>query len=156
METIKNYIRLYPVRCVLVVNFIVLFVVGIGCYTAGRQSAERDFNLSRVQTTERQLESARSELSEAVRANQSARDITTDSIVVNNRIEQSIDRSASAISRSEAANERTSAAVDAAQQLVREAKRTAEQDTDLIADSKRILERAVQRNKRTAIEAEKE
>lgn len=142
--------------CIIVAIVIsIVLCVGIGCYFAGRQSAERDADIRRVQSTMQQLDDATKQLDEAVRANQSARDITTDSIVVNERIDASIDRSASAVERSESANIRTGAAITDAQQLVSDAKRTADESAKLIDDSKSILKRAVSRNQRTTIEAEK-
>ena len=42
VEKITDYLRLYPVRCVLIISFIVLCVVGIGGYYVGQQSTSSD------------------------------------------------------------------------------------------------------------------
>lgn len=151
METIKRYINW---RIVGAIGVIVIVLLCIGCYVAGRESAERDANIQRIQSTQQQLNNATEQLDEAARENQSAREITADSVVINDRIEQRIDSSETAVSRSEEANARTSAAISEAKQLVADAKRTAEQDSSIITDSKSILERAITRNQKAAIEAE--
>lgn len=60
-KPIKNYICLYPIHCIGIISLVLLFVVGIGCYYAGHNGAERDVELERVQSVIAQLESAQSE-----------------------------------------------------------------------------------------------
>ena len=150
METIKNYIRLYPLRFVLTVSLIVLFVVGIGCYTAGRQSAERDANLSRVQTTERQLNDASKQLSEAARTNSTARNVAQRSEQLNESIKYSIDRGSESVENSKAANQRTATKIAEAQRIIADAKRTAIESERIARDSKSILEGARERTEKEA------
>lgn len=135
VEKIADYLRLYPVRCVIIISFIVLFVVGIGGYYVGQQSTSRDADIQRVQTVERQLTNAGAELDEATAENQTARRIVDDSAVINQRITESVDRSQSA-------NTRTADAVEQAQSIVRNASATADENAKLIADSQRIIENA--------------
>ncbi len=142
VEKITDYLRLYPVRCVLVISFIVLFVVGVGCYYAGQQSTSRDINIQRVHTVERQLNNAGAELDEATRTNQSARNTVADGVIINERINDAVARSKESIERSESANRRSTDALTEAQQLVRSASATADENAKLIADSQRIIENA--------------
>lgn len=142
--------------CIIVAIVIsIVLCVGIGCYFAGRQSAERDVDVRRIQSTQQQLNNATKQLDEAAKENRSAREITADSVVINDRIEQRIDSSETAVSRSEEANTRASAAVKEAQRIITVAKSTATESERIASDSKSILERAITRNQRTAIEAEK-
>lgn len=134
---------------------IIVFLICFICFNAGRESAERDNELRRVRSTQQQLDDTAKQLNEAVAENRAARKLVTDSIVINERLDASLDRSSSAVARSEAANKRTGSAVSEAQSIIADAKRTAEQDAKLISNSKLIIERAVQRNKRTAVKAEK-
>lgn len=133
----------------------IVLCICIGCYIAGRESAERDVDVRRIQQTQQQFNDATKQLDETARENQSAREITADSIVINDRIEQRIDSSETAVSRSEEANERARAAVAEAQRIITVAKSTATESERIASDSKSILERAITRNQRTAIEAEK-
>lgn len=151
METIKRYINW---RIVSVIGVIVIVLLCLGCYVAGRESAERDANIQRIQSTQQQLESASKKLSEADRENQSARELTADGVVINDRIEQRIDNSETAVSRSEEANTRARAAVNEAKRIITDAKRTATESEYIARDSKSILERAITRNQKAAIEAE--
>lgn len=151
METIKRYINW---RIVGAIGVIVVILLCVSCYFAGRNSAERDADIRRIQSTQQELDDVTKQLDEAARENQSARELTADGVVINDRIEQRIDNSEAAVSRSEEANARTSAAISEAKQLVADAKRTAEQDSSIITDSKSILERAITRNQKAAIEAE--
>lgn len=151
VETIKHYINWR----IGAIGVIVVILLCVGCYFAGRESAERDANIQRIQSTQQQLNNATKQLDEATRENQSAREITADSVVINDRIEQRIDSSETAVSRSEEANTRTSAAVEEAQRIITAAKSTATESERIAGDSKSILERAITRNQRTAIEAEK-
>lgn len=144
METIKNIIDKYRIGHVVVIGFI-MFSIGLVCYWAGYHAGERNVDVERVQSVERQLESARSELNEATRTNQSARELTADSVVINDRIEQRIDSIETAVSRSEEANTRTSAAVEEAQRIITAAKSTATESERIASDSKSILERAKRR-----------
>lgn len=122
----------------------IIAVIGICaiCYHVGYGSATRDVNIQRVQSTQQQLDNAREQLKEADRTNRSARELVTNSVTTNDRIKQSI-------ARSEDANRRTSTAVNEAKSIVTDAKRTAEQDERIIADSKSILERAIERARQT-------
>ena len=151
VETIKRYINWRIVGAICVVIVLLCF----GCYIAGRESAERDANIRRIQSTQQQLDDVTKQLDEAARENQSAREITADSVVINDRIEQRIDSSEAAVSRSKEANARASAAVEEAQRIITAAKSTATESERIASDSKSILERAITRNQRTAIEAEK-
>ena len=117
----------------------------LSCYIAGRESAERDVDVRRIQSTQQQLNNATKQLDEAARENQSAREITADSVVINDRIEQRIDSIETAVSRSEEANTRTSAAVEEAQRIITAAKSTATESERIASDSKSILERAKRR-----------
>lgn len=144
METIKNIIDKYNIGYVVACIFI-LFSIGLVCYWTGYHAGERNVDVERVQTVERQLDNASSQLDEATATNQSARNIVTDGVVINERIDASIDRSASAVERSQEANSRTGAAITESQQIVTGAKRTADESAKLIAGSKSILERAYRR-----------
>lgn len=151
METIKHYIN---GRTISIIGAIVIILLCICCYIAGRKSAERDADIRGVQSTMQQLDDATKQLDEAARENQSAREITADSVVINDRIEQRIDNSEAAVSRSEEANTRASAAVEEAQRIITAAKSTATESERIASDSKSILERAITRNQKAAIEAE--
>lgn len=151
METIKHYIN---GRTISIIGAIVIILLCICSYIAGRKSAERDADIRGVQSTMQQLDDATKQLDEAARENQSAREITADSVVINDRIEQRIDNSEAAVSRSEEANTRASAAVEEAQRIITAAKSTATESERIACDSKSILERAITRNQKAAIEAE--
>ena len=142
METIKRYINW---RSVSAISVIVVILLCIGCYIAGRESAERDADVRRIQSTQQQLGDARAQLGEADRENQSARELTADGVVINDRIEQRIDNSEAAVSRSEEANARASAAVAEAERIITVAKSTATESERIASDSKSILERAKRR-----------
>lgn len=142
METIKHYINGPTIS---IIGAIVIILLCICCYIAGRESAERDVDVRRIQSTQQQLNNATKQLDEAARENQSAREITADSVVINDRIEQRIDSIETAVSRSEEANTRTSAAVEEAQRIITAAKSTATESERIASDSKSILERAKRR-----------
>lgn len=142
VETIKHYIN---GRTISIIGAIVVILLCVGCYFAGRNSAERDVDVRRIQSTQQQLNNATKQLDEAARENQSAREITADSVVINDRIEQRIDSSETAVSRSEEANARASAAVEEAQRIITAAKSTATESERIASDSKSILERAKRR-----------
>lgn len=154
VETIKGNLGRNTGIIVAIVICIVLCIC-IGCYLAGRESAERDADIRRVQSTQQQLDDATEQLDEATRTNNTARDTAQRSEQLNESIRYSVDSSADAVAKSKAANARTSAELSEAKQLVADAKRTAEQNSSIIANSESILERAITRNQRTAIEAEK-
>lgn len=136
-------------RRYIIIGCAVFIAFCIACgYYVGQQSTSRDADIQRVQTVERQLNNAGAELDEATRTNQSARNTVADGVIVNERIDASIDRSASAVERSESANSRTGAAITDAQHIVSDAKRTADENAKLIADSQRIIERAAERTAR--------
>ena len=141
METITNYLRVHPLRCVIITSLSVIFI-GIGCYTAGQRTAERDAQLQRVQSTQKQLEYTGTELTNATTTNSTARGIVTDGIRLNDAIDASIDRSTARISDSETANGKTSTAITDAQLIVRDASATAEQSANIVSDSQRILNTA--------------
>lgn len=143
VEKIKSYIN----SCNIGGWAIIIILLCLGCYFyfAGRNSAERDANIQRIQSTQQQLNNATEQLDKAVRENKSARRIVTDSIVVNERIEQRIDSSETAVSRSEEANARASAAVAEAERIITVAKSTATESERIAGDSKSILERAKRR-----------
>lgn len=149
METITNYLRVHPLRCVIITSLFVLFI-GIGCYTAGQRTAERDAQLQRVQSTQKQLEYTSTELTNATTTNSTARGIVTDGIRLNDAIDASIDRSTARISDSETANGKTSTAITDAQLIVRDASATAEQSERVISDSTAILDRAYKRAQKAA------
>lgn len=142
VEKIKNYINSCNIGGWVI---IVIVLLCLGCYIAGRESAERDADIRRVQSTQQQLDDAAEKLDEAARENQSAREITADSVVINDRIEQRIDSSETAVSRSKEANARTSEAVEEAQRIITVAKSTATESERIASDSKSILERAKRR-----------
>ena len=127
VETYKRYIIAGAV-------IVVLLLCGIGYYL-GRSTANRDAELQRVSDVKQQLEYTTTELNNATRTNSEARNAVTDSVVINQRIEDSV-------SRSEDANARTGQAVTEAKRLIEDAKRTADEDASLITDSKRILDAA--------------
>lgn len=151
VEKIKSYINSCNIGGWAI---IVVILLCVGCYFAGRSSAERDVDVRRIQSTQQQLNNATKQLDKAVRENQSARRIVTDSIAVNERIEQRIDSSETAVSRSEEANARARAAVAEAERIITAAKRTATESEYIACDSKSIIERAITRNQKAAIEAE--
>ena len=151
METIKRYINW---RIVGAIGVIVIVLLCLGCYVVGRESAERDADVRRIQSTQQKLGDARAQLGEADRENQSARELTADGVVINDRIEQRIDSSETAVSRSEEANTRARTAVNEAKRIITDAKRTATESEYIASDSKSILERAITRNQKAAIEAE--
>lgn len=142
-------------RVIMCIVCVFLFCVGITCYFGDRGTTERGTDIRRIQSSQQQLESATEQLDEAVRENQSARNVATDSIIVNDRIEQSINRSTSAVEQGKAANTRTSAAVSEAQRIITDAKSTAAESERIISDSKRILERAQKRTEISATGREK-
>lgn len=142
METIKRYINW---RIVGAIGVIVVILLCVGCYIAGRESAERDVDVRRIQSTQQQLNNATEQLKKAARQNQSARELTADGVVINDRIEQRIDSSETAVSRSEEANARASAAVAEAERIITVAKSTATESERIASDSKSILERAKRR-----------
>lgn len=153
VDTIKGNLGRNTGIIVAIVICIVLCIC-IGCYVAGRESAERDVDVRRIQSTQQQLNNATKQLDKAVRENQSAREITADSVVINDRIEQRIDSSETAVGRSEEANTRARAAVNEAKRIITVAKSTATESERIASDSKSILERAITRNQKAAIEAE--
>ena len=144
-------------RRYIIIGCAVFIAFCIACgYYVGQQSTSRDINIQRVQTVERQLTNASAELDEATRTNQSARNTVADGVIVNERIDASIDRSASAVERSESANRRSTDAITEAKQLVRSASATADENAKLIADSQRIIENArIRFEKGTSCGAEK-
>lgn len=142
VEKIKSYINSCNIGGWAI---IVIILLCLGCYFAGRNSAERDVDVRRIQSTQQQLNNATEQLEKAVRENQSARRVVTDGVVINDRIEQRIDSSETAVSRSEKANARASAAVEEAQRIITAAKSTATESERIASDSKSILERAKRR-----------
>lgn len=142
VEKIKSYINSCNIGGWAI---IVIILLCLGCYVASRESAERDADVRRIQSTQQQLDDARTQLEEAAKENQSARDFTSGSIVINDRIEQRIDSSETAVSRSEEANARASAAVAEAERIITVAKSTATESEHIASDSKSILERAKRR-----------
>lgn len=155
VEKIKSYINSCNIGGWAIIVIILLCVGCVGYYIAGRESAERDADIRRIQSTQQELDDVTKQLDEAAKENQSARELTADGIVINDRIEQRIDSSETAVSRSEEANARASAAVAEAERIITVAKSTATESEHIASDSKSILERAITRNQRTAIEAEK-
>lgn len=151
VETIRHYIN---GRTISIIGVIVVILLCVSCYFAGRNSAERDADIRRIQSTQQELDDVTKQLDEAARENQSARELTADGVVINDRIEQRIDNSEAAVSRSEEANTRASAAVEEAQRIITAAKSTATESERIASDSKSILERAITRNQKAAIEAE--
>lgn len=149
VEKITQYINRRTLCITGVVGIIVLLLC-IGCYTYGQRAAERDIELQRVQSAERQLTNVGAELDEATRTNQSARNTVADGVIVNERIDASIDRSTARISDSETANGKTSTAITDAQLIVRDASATAEQSERVISDSTAILDRAYKRAQKAA------
>lgn len=142
VEKIKSYINSCNIGGWAI---IVIILLCLGCYVASRESAERDADIRRIQSTQQELDDATKQFDEATRTNNAARDTAQRSEQLNESIRYSVDSSADAVAKSKAANARTSAAVREAEQLVAEAKRTAEQDSSIITDSKSILERAKRR-----------
>lgn len=151
METITNYLRVHPLRCVIITSLFVL-LVGVVCFVAGRITASggSDVDIGRVQSTQKQLEYTSTELTNATTTNSTARGIVTDGIRLNDAIDASIDRSTARISDSETANGKTSTAITDAQLIVRDASATAEQSERVISDSTAILGGAYQRAQETA------
>lgn len=147
MEQIKEYIINHFVYFVIALCFIVL-LIGISCYSAGQRAAERNAELQRIQSVEKQLEYTSTELTNAERANSTARNVIKDGIKLNNGISRSIDRSTEAVNRSENANKRTSDTITNAEQLVRDAAATNNESERIIRNSQSIIEAARARNKR--------
>ena len=145
MEKIKKYVYFHRVRFITVVVIILLFITGIGCYFAGRNSEKRDIDIGRVQQTQRELNNVTKQLDEATRTNNAARDTAQRSEQLNESIRYSVDSSADAVAKSKAANARTSAGVSEAKQLVADAKRTATESEYIARDSQSIIERAERR-----------
>lgn len=143
METITNYLRVHPLRCVIITSLFVL-LVGVVCFVAGRITASggSDVDIGRVQSTQKQLEYTSTELTNATTTNSTARGIVTDGIRLNDAIDASVDRSTARISDSETANGKTSTAITDAQLIVRDAKQSISESEQLIASSQRILENA--------------
>ena len=149
VEKITQYINRRTLCITGVVGIIVLLLC-IGCYTYGQRAAERDIELQRVQSTQKQLEYTSTELTNATTTNSTARGIVTDGIRLNDAIDASIDRSTARISDSETAYGKTSTAITDAQLIVRDASATAEQSERVISDSTAILDRAYKRAQKAA------
>lgn len=149
VEKITQYINRRTLCIACTVSLIVLLLC-IGCYTYGQRAAERDIELQRVQSTQKQLEYTSTELTNATTTNSTARGIVTDGIRLNDAIDASIDRSTARISDSETANGKTSTAITDAQLIVRDASATAEQSERVISDSTAILDRAYKRAQKAA------
>lgn len=146
METIKKYISNNLFYCIGLACFI-LFLIGFVCYSTGQRAVERSTELQRVQSTEKQLDTASKQLTEAIDANQSARDVIESSERINNGIQYSVDRSADAVNNSQAANQRTANTIAEAERIIRDAKSTAIESERIAGESRAILDRALARSK---------
>ena len=121
METYKRYLILGAVIVLCLLCFI--------AYWAGRSTADRDAELERVSDVKQQLDYTTTELNNATRTNNAARNTITDSIRI---------------------NDETKRAITDAQLIVRDASATAEQSERVISASTAILDGAYQRAQETA------
>ena len=149
VEKLTQYINRRTLCITGVVGIIVLLLC-IGCYTYGQRAAERDIELQRVQSVERDVQSAATEVTNAEATNRNARETVTESRLINNSTGHSVDRSIESVKRSKAANSDARATVTEAQQLARDTKQSISESEQLIASSQRILDGAYQRAQETA------
>jgi hypothetical protein len=149
VEKITQYINLRTLCIACTVSLIVLLLC-IGCYTYGQRAAERDIELQRVQSAERNVQSAATEVTNAEATNRDARETVTESRLINGNIGHNVDRSIESVKRSKAANSDARATVTEAERIARDTKQSITESEQLIASGQRILGGAYQRAQETA------
>lgn len=142
-EGIKSFIKRHPYSVPIVLAIVFLSLVWV---YSGRTS---DIDTTGIRNADNELRHAREYNQQSIDYNQRVGNAIENSESLNERAEERINTSIDL-------NQRTENAIDTSTELVARAREDAEQSKAIISESRRILERAEERNQKSEITTAKQ